>query len=287
MQKYLILPPQMNLVKTTFNIQSDHSDRSDVRLFVEIAPQQLSFLTLENTNYFSNLISFSFTKSINECIDDVKKILVEPLCSNHYAQTTIIWTMPENILVPDRWRQKNIEEDMLNLVFGPNIASTHRVDELANDQMINIYRIPGNVEKIIYQTFSNCRQYHQFSILPIVNVKETTLLCIFYHSFFSVLLHIEGKIQFARYFNFNVPEDVIYNLLNICKNYNIDNKEIQINLAGLIEKQSTLYSEIYKYFLHISFLHNMTEAGFYKINEDFQSYPEHFFSHLFAIATCV
>jgi hypothetical protein len=272
-------------VKTTFNIHTDNFDYSTAQLFIEIAPKQISAFVLDGNNCFNSLLSCSISSYVDECIDEVKEMITQPLFNKQYKKTTIIWALPESILTPDSVFDENNNTKMLSLVFGPSNTSTYRADILPKNNIHNVYRVNSTIYNFFKDTFPNCQEYHQFTILPQVNyANDTSLLCIFYNSGFCIQVQKDAEPIFVNYFDYAVPEDISYYLLSICKNFNFDAENVTLVLSGLIEKESILYRALYKYFLKVSFFNFSSK---YTCHGDFENYPKHFFNHLFAMAACV
>ncbi len=272
-------------MKTTFNISTDNFEYSTAQLFIEIAPRQLSAFVLDGNNCFNNLLSYTFSSNFDHFVDEIREIIKKPLFNNVYKKTSIIWILPESILTPASLFKESHKNEMLSLVFGPGESHAYLTDSMPKSNMHNVYRVDHAFNNLLCDKYPGMQQYHQFSILPEINQKDgMSLLCIFYNSGVSIQVQKNGKIIFANYFNYTAPQDVSYYLLSICTNFDINVEEINVILAGLIEKESILYRELYNYFLHISFL-NFSDK--YLCNEEFKGYPQHFFSHLFATAICV
>ena len=90
--------------------------------------------------------------------------------------------------------------------------------------------------------------------------------------------------QVIQKFEYKTPEDVAYNLLNVCNSFESAVDETTLHISGLLDKVSTLYAEIYKFFRNIQF--GKLPEG-YTYNDEIKKYPSHFFSHLFALSSCV
>jgi hypothetical protein len=58
---------------------------------------------------------------------------------------------------------------------------------------------------------------------------------------------------------------------------------VQFIVSGMIEEQSSLYTEMYKYFLHISFAQLPIHVA---IAENLKALPLHFYTNLTALALC-
>ena len=84
----------------------------------------------------------------------------------------------------------------------------------------------------------------------------------------------------SQYYPYSTPGDVVYYLLKICHQFSLPQQEVQLQLSGLIEKQSALYKELYQYFIKIDF----RDASW---NIPDSEYPNHFFTSLNDLAQCV
>ena len=91
----------------------------------------------------------------------------------------------------------------------------------------------------------------------------------------------DGKHQLINSFNYRTAEDVTYTLLNICQQFEVEN--IDLEISGLLEKNSALYKEIYKYFQTIDLIFLPENKNY---NEEITQHPSHYFSHIFALDSC-
>jgi hypothetical protein len=168
-------------------------------------------------------------------------------------------------------------------MFGDVCANEVILSDIIADQSLyNCYRLPSATAEVIKNQFPEAPVIHQYSLFLKKSAEtETRLSVIFYTQKVVVHLCKEGKHQLLNSYNFTTAKDISYILLNICKQLNI--QKIPLALSGLIEKNSSLYNEIYKYFDDIEF------AGFpdgYRFSEEIAKYPSHYFSHLFDIDSC-
>ena len=85
-------------------------------------------------------------------------------------------------------------------------------------------------------------------------------------------------------FLYKIPWDVAYQLLNLCKSFEVDMSDIIVRISGMIDSSSGLYKELHKYFKLLEF---DSLPGQYQYPEEIRQYPAHYFSHLFSVAACV
>jgi len=148
--------------------------------------------------------------------------------------------------------------------------------------MYNCYRIPTSTYEALQSQFPHAGNMHQYSLLLKEPATLENKLCIiFYTRKIVVSLIKDEKYQLINSYNYHSPEDVGYILLNLCRQFDIQN--IRIEVSGLLEENSALYKELYKFFTDISFK-ILSEKTI--VSEEIAKYPSHYFSYLFAIDSC-
>jgi hypothetical protein len=75
--------------------------------------------------------------------------------------------------------------------------------------------------------------------------------------------------------------DVVYYLLKICYELNLDQSETYVVVSGLIDKDSALYNELHNYFLNLHF----AQAPSYSLPQN--EHPHYYFTSLYNLAACV
>ena len=111
-------------------------------------------------------------------------------------------------------------------------------------------------------------------------MAENQLSVDFGSNYFRVLVKSGGQIKLIQTYQYKTPLDVVYFLLKICYEFNLDQTEVHLILSGLLEKNSSLYHELQNYFLHVHFVH----APGFRLPEE--EYPQHFFTSLYNLAAC-
>jgi hypothetical protein len=148
--------------------------------------------------------------------------------------------------------------------------------------MYNCYRIPTAIYEIMQSQFPHAESMHQYSLLLKEPARLEDKLCIiFYTRKIIVSLMKDEKYQLINSYNYHSPEDVGYILLNLCRQFDIQN--IRLEVSGLLEENSALYKELYKFFTDINFK-ILSETTV--VSEEIAKYPSHYFSYLFEIDSC-
>jgi hypothetical protein len=199
---------------------------------------------------------------------------------NNYHNIYVSYSFSENVLLPH-----GIDDDYhfkaISLLNGEKGTNIDLEDNLPQDKLYNIYRVPGSVHELVLKQFPNAIFTHQYSyLLKALLKKGNELHVTFYPNKMVCVLVLGGVVQLINSYSYETKEDAAYHLLNIRDKYKTD--DIQLKLSGMIEGSSALYSEIYKYFLHVSFADHECNCV-----EGIRKYPSHYFSHLLSVASCV
>ena len=114
--------------------------------------------------------------------------------------------------------------------------------------------------------------------------EEEYMKIIFYSDKMVVFIFKKGLLQLIQTFPFQDSKDVSYHLLNCCLQLNLNQDQILVQASGLVEKQSALYAELDKYFIHVSFEEMEDNI---KVTDELKELPLHYFSSLLKMAVCV
>ncbi|MBW7839360.1 MAG: DUF3822 family protein [Chitinophagaceae bacterium] len=206
-----------------------------------------------------------------------------PLFSKNFPKSTIVYSIPESVLVPFSLFDSENSGNVLNLMYGDLYGNGHvNTDIITEASYYNCYRIPAEVSKVLDQQFPNANKWHQYSaLIGRHSSKENKMYAIFYSYKIVVYVFIEGKCHLMNTFSFQSPEDAAYYLLAVRAHSGV--ADLPLELSGFIEKNSYLYNEIHRYFSDITFA---ALPPLCEYEEQILSYPSHYFSNLFSLDTC-
>ena len=274
-------------MKPSFDIRSSITDTAEASLFIEISLHGMAYLILNGADCMAlSTYHFPAGSSGDDTAIFLKDIVSQQrLLQQGFRKVNIIYAYPMQVLVPHAYFKDELKKDMLELLDGDVQDVVIKNDFMYRHQLHNIYSVPRQVDSTIDYLFSADCSTHEYSLLPDVLKEEGNhLYCIFNSSYFTVMLLKEGTLQVMQSFEYKTPEDVAYYLLQLCESFDVLPSDIIIHLNGMIAASSNLYNELNKYFLHLQF-EKLPDNYIYP--EAFKDYPEHFFSHLFALALCV
>ena len=275
-------------MKLSFHIQLPNIKIAAADLFIKVSSHGLSYTILHN-GFCKALVVYHFDGNVTDehTVNHIHQVLKDqPLLQEQFNKVYIIYGYAPFLLVPQQFIDGVTAADMLELLHGSANETITRTDVLQERLLHNLYNVPSAVDQAVNRYFGAASFTHFFSLLPGLAPGEqsNSLYCVFSKGNLKTMLVKEGKLQIMQSYTYITPEDVAYYLHNLCKSFEIAPSDIAIRLSGMIDENSPLYAELYKYFLKLEF--DQLPAQ-YQYPPEINQYPPHYFSHLFAIASCV
>lgn len=274
----------MNLL---FHIQPTDLHTSNAELYVTIDVPGLSYIILEGGSCKALVIyHFKAGTSSELAAGFIHRVIAEqPVLKQKFKKVHIIYGYPPSILIPQQFMHETDNDALLDLVYGDSGERVTRYDFMYRQAIQNVYGIPAVIEQTITRYFSSAHYSHIYSLLPnVIKYPGNHLYCIFSEGQLKALIIKDSKLQMMQHFDYKTPEDVVFQLLKLCSSFDVNLNSPILHLSGLIEANSALYNELYKYFLQVQF---DALPDLYQYPEEINQYPAHYFSHLFSLAACV
>lgn len=233
---------------------------------------------------FSHLKDQPLEESLLEIIEN------DEWLAKKISEVFVVYNVDESNLVPDKFFNDSINKDITDLVHGNLEKGIILSEKIPWWDVYNVYRVPKPVHDLLQQRFISVATWHAYSLLlkshKMFSVKDAqdTIKVIFYTDKMLVMVFKKNQLQLMRSFVYQDRKDVLYHLLNCCKQFNIDAWELSLEIGGLVDRQSGLFAELAKYFTHISF-EEIDES--IKVTDELKEYPLHYFSSLLKMAVCV
>ncbi len=268
-------------MKAVFEILPDSMHAGNCDLVCEVSNEGFSYLIKDcETNtviglavyHFSNIIPANHIPVLQKIFED------QELLSENFKNVYVIYSFPESALIPFSIYNSRNNADVLNMIYGDFTENdVILTDVLLENKVYNCYRMPSEIVREIGNRFPSCKPLHQYSfLLKNLSGSDNKLSVIFYPQKIVLTVEKNGALLLVNSFHYKAAEDVSYTLLNICRQFEIENAYLEV--SGLIEEDSALYKEIYKYFETVRF--TALPAGI-NFSEEMKQYPLHFFSHFF------
>jgi hypothetical protein len=274
-------------MRTVFEILPSSFDPETCKLLCEVSNEGFSFcIKDEEKNSFLGLGIYHFDKNKPPVGFPIALQIVfhqKEILSKKFKKVCVVYSFRESVLIPFSLYDRQKDSTLMNMMFGDLTSNqTILTDVITDESVYNTYRVSAAISEVIQNQFPDASNMHQYTLLLKKPTVETDhLSVIFYAQKIIVCLIKDGKHQLVNSYNYQTPEDVSYVLMNICDQFKIENAHLII--TGLLEENSPLYKEIYKYFNEIEFA-TLPEGSLY--SEEITKFPSHYFSYIFAIDQC-
>lgn len=208
------------------------------------------------------------------------------LLTANYFQSAIAFNPATSMLVPAAHYNEEKVQVQLDVLSGPDFHSDTITEYLPEWNLYTIARVPQPLHSAVNSYFVSGKSFSTNFVLlkNIPPEKPDFFLVDFRTDEFTVLVFKDRQLLLLNAYPYSTPGDVLYYLLKICRQYGIVQQEINIILAGLIEKNSAIFRELYKYFIHLQF--DDLIAGI-TVKDELNKCPCHYFSTISKLAACV
>jgi len=272
-----------------FSIYSPEGGNATIpnKLIIEISNSHMACLATASDNMMTAFELYTFNKE--ETLDFEKLfagvIAKSQVLSKTYTDTKFYVNNEYALVVPAAKFDKEILDDFLNIAFGEDQDSIKRYDTInAKPNLVIAYRFSGECLKFADHHFNSPNVKHSYT--PVIarlisDPSNVTLIKVqFYLLSFIAVVMKDGALQFVQSFLYQSSDDVLYYLLSISQQFNLKTPDLTINVSGMIDLKSPLFSQLEKYFGNIV----VDEADKSKLLINVDEYPSHYFTPFFNLA---
>ncbi|MGN6292597.1 MAG: DUF3822 family protein [Chitinophagaceae bacterium] len=271
-------------MKQVFHILSDSTINSSEKvLAIRAGEKHFGFaVTSPDAAELYRLAWYTDTRMEEDSLQEIYKN--HPELSDSYSRILVGYDHPQSVLVPQVHYHQEEAPQLLKAVYGTLDQDLFMTEYVADWQIQNIYTVPRETTEWISRHFATGDRWHTYTI-GLKNTgfidPEGSLAIDIRPEDFSLLVTKGNKLLLAQTYSYSNPADVLYHLLNTCRQFSFTQESVQVVLSGLITQESALYRELYNYFLHLKF----RDSG-WLLPEGDQQYPLHFFTSLNDLARC-
>ena len=264
-------------MKTLFNIQGEAAEQPEM-LLLELGADQLKFaLYSREQDRFSHIRIYETNEFDME--NDLLSILNE-LSQRKVANVMVCSSFPQALLLPG-FKTGDYSELFKNLF--PEPVREIIKDDIPEWQMANVYALPLEIHNQLERSFPGLKFIHNFSC-HLKNYNgfdhEDQIAIDFSTKHFRVMVKRQGKLELAQIYSYVRPLDVVYYLLKINSEMELDQSKVLLVLSGLVEQDSAMYQVLHDYFSNIVF----AATGNTRFPDN--DLPVHFFASIKNLAAC-
>lgn len=281
--------PHITLIDKSFKKSKSHH----YKLYVELSNNGYKHTIFDTqTNTFIGIEEYQFTDIYNDysLVEPLKEIIAQnELYKISFQAIIVAFVNNRATIIPNAIYKADKLANYHQFNFSKQEEDQFYADSLINLSAYNIYSIPD----FITEAFSKIKnvQFKHFSSALIESAllsakREKALSLINVHilpSSFQVVVIKNQKLELYNSFTYQSSEDFIYYLLFVLDQLNINNEEATIKLTGEVEKNSVIYTILYKYIQTLNFGKRPENLKFSYI---FEETPQHFHYALFNQFLC-
>ncbi len=267
------------MAKKTYSLYNS-VDIIDQRLAVEIGVSHI-VLVAGGENLVAGLEFYEMEENdLQEVLDDIKQ--QSQLLSKSYRETNVYYNLHESVLVPVAQFNTSIASELLDVAFGSSPLKRVNVENInVSPGMVNVYRSNDHWQDIISNYFRAVTKKHIYSKLVEQAIEASENLTVqFYRNEMIVVATKKKQLKIVRSFSFSNDADVLYHLLNVCKQVDMDAAETTLSISGLINTDSNIFLQLQKYFAELK-LNNASKELLPE--EQLKQYPLHYFTPFFKL----
>jgi hypothetical protein len=272
-------------LKPSFHIRpaNEYNPANSVLLMI-IGKRHCSFAVI---NYLSKeMMEYGYYTSSEEEEGHKKFFEETDVLNTRYYQVAIAYDSDETIQIPSAIYKYEDGQLHLDALYGRSVNTTVVSENVPGWNFYNVYRLPASLQSATSWKYLSGKFWSFYSVLlkNYVSSNAEAMIVDFKKDDFSVLVLKDRKLQLTKTFSYSSPEDVLYYLLKACHQLRLSQQTVKLSLSGLIEKDSAIYRELYKYFINIEF---ESLTGDVKLNEALTEHSEHYYSSISKLAACV
>jgi hypothetical protein len=273
-----------------FDETLDINSTENYELSLQVSPDGFSFCILDTIrNKFVLIRAFEpdenkyfNTDKINELFNN------DDFLSRRYKKVNIVMPSKKYTIVPtplfdpgkkDEYFKFNHTSDDNNLILS---------NKLTDPDAFLIFSLLNPFYELINSIFPGVLPYHHIKpLLDHISHKRKSVSGNYIHihverEFFNLIIFNGNMLKFCNSFNYRNISDILYFVLNVFKNLDI-NQEETIHFSGLTEKYDDLISTFSIYIRHIKFAE---PSGNFTFSYVFNDMEIHRYLNLFSVVNC-
>lgn len=268
------------MLQKTFNIYPESYD--DCRLFIEAGNQHIACWCKDA--HTGAVKAFEFFQFDTDEKNDISGVLGEvrlysKLMNKGMYPETVIWDTADAVCIPSVFYKEEFAGQYIEMLMG-EAPGTGVLTQQVNNTVI-VSRHETAYLNAFNSHFKNHTFTHKFAQLikkfdtgTVDDVAANQVHIIFYPAHFILVALKNEQLQLMHSFNYSTSEDALYNIMQVCNQYNMPVAETSIIASGLIDTASNLYNTLYAYLDNFS----LQEAGDVSFDAQvFSEYPAHYF----------
>ncbi len=230
------------------------------QLVIEISKNHLVCMLLKDNN--QTIIGFEYLPIDNLQSNDLKENLENAMSNSQllnkgFKNPHIFFNHEQCLPVPASKFEEELADDYLNTIYGEDYESAVYHEQLPiMPGFIFVFRIQQNVSEWLIQKFHQASFHHTYTRVTkqlldhTVDLTDHLISVKFYHTFFIAIVIKNGELILIQTYEFEGIGDVLYALLNLVKQFELNQETVTVQLSGIIEPLS-VWEQVKQHFNHV------------------------------------
>jgi len=191
-------------------------------------------------------------ESLRQIVREEEELLAK------YQKVSVLIRTAAFTLRPETPGTEDTDAGILEFLFGLPYPEA-RSEVLLQSGMKAIYHLPARLLEEIKSTFDSAEIRHSSAALLDHYFRlnsaagKTKVYAHLQQPFVEITLIKNGKLQYHNYFEFRSKEDLVYYILLLYEQWELDREKIPLILSGDIMQDSSVYPLLYKYIASLQF----------------------------------
>ena len=231
------------------------------QLYIEIGINELACLVKSAASQeIIGFEVFQLDKGNNDWTDIFYEVRnASQLLNGTYKDTHCQYNFEEAVIIPEPKFTLTSAEDYLSLIYGETNRHDIKYDSiLPGNHMVNAYRIRKSINELMSRHFVLYKPRHVYSgilddLLTRIELADHFIKVQFYSTHIVVAVVKHKQLQLIQSFPYALAEDILYHLLNISQQFELDNTVSNLEISGMFEPGSLLHQQLQPLFGLITF----------------------------------
>lgn len=198
-----------------------------------------------------------------------------------FQSVTIIDYTKQNALVPSSMFVPGAETTVMDFMTG-NPQQTVQLEDRAG-VAVNLYRVSSAAYVGLSKLFTDAQwMHHESLVIDQPATEEANITVEIWFNTIFLFAEMKGQWLLLQQRTYQTPEDALYHILNCKQQWNMGD-DVTVQLQGMVEEHSALYSLLHQYILNLEL---KKELQFYYPSNT-SDIPNHTKQLIDRILTCV
>lgn len=250
--------------------------------FCVLDPVREKYIALHHTTFTHDLI-------FDDYLDQLEKYIQNNELLNHkFKAVKLIWLSGKNTLIPNSYFDKDKLKSYFEFNQKLNDLDEIHYNELKYVDAYSVFVLPNQVANIFSKQFNNITFYNQQ--IPFIerslykhHTESKKVIVNINTDFIDICIIEDSKLLLYNNFVYKTETDILYFILYVFDQFNLDTQHTELFLNGRIEKNNSLHSQLHKFIKQLKFDKLPDEFSY---SYTFNKVPAHTFTNLFNLHLC-